>query len=563
MLVPPAPAWLGEPGEVAPVGEPAPAPRIEPDPLERARTTEVAPPVIPRRSALLAANVEVAGIRRSDPGLLSAQRDHLLASDFNATLDHTDGWVDVRSFGAKGDGVTDDTAAIQAAVNAAAGRTLVAQGTFKLGQVTIVSNATYDFRGAKFLPASGIPVPDGVFVGDGVTNVTFLGGWWIPASFTPTAPDTKFGPYPTTGTSWANGQFGGVTGIWLRNSSHVVIDGGRFDGLWTGVNLYDTSHAQVTRTIHTGGIAGIAVIASFSGSVVTDVKVDHNQIIGCGDDGIAVMTQSPAGGGRIEHVQVEHNFIDKSRLGATPISGIGIRVENSLYGPVGTLSGISVSGNTLKDMVAGAIEVGNLSDSTVSNNTVIGYSKVSASAYTIGIAEVSSVDHIRVLGNRASSSVTNDAPAMTVSEASHTEITANQLNGNSSSGGLAVHNAAYNLFSGNMISNPGGPGIVSTGGSDHNIVTGNDLSAATSPYSLVGTDNALSANKGAALGTDVTGLHPGTDGNAAQRGSIYQGSGVPSNSNGSNGDVYFRTDAPGTANQRIYIKSAGSWVGIL
>jgi hypothetical protein len=45
--------------------------------------------------------------------------------------------------------------------------------------------------------------------------------------------------------------------------------------------------------------------------------------------------------------------------------------------------------------------------------------------------------------------------------------------------------------------------------------------------------------------------------------STYQGSGVPSNANGANGDFYLRGDTPGTANQRIYVKSAGAWVGIL
>lgn len=54
-----------------------------------------------------------------------------------------------------------------------------------------------------------------------------------------------------------------------------------------------------------------------------------------------------------------------------------------------------------------------------------------------------------------------------------------------------------------------------------------------------------------------------TPAGAAQSGSIYQGSGAPSNANGNNGDFYFRTDTPGTANQRIYVKSAGAWVGIL
>lgn len=58
-------------------------------------------------------------------------------------------------------------------------------------------------------------------------------------------------------------------------------------------------------------------------------------------------------------------------------------------------------------------------------------------------------------------------------------------------------------------------------------------------------------------------LAPPKDDGTVQTGAIYQGSGVPSNSNGSNGDIYFRTDTPGTVNQRIYVKSAGSWTGIL
>lgn len=43
----------------------------------------------------------------------------------------------------------------------------------------------------------------------------------------------------------------------------------------------------------------------------------------------------------------------------------------------------------------------------------------------------------------------------------------------------------------------------------------------------------------------------------------YQGTGAPNNANGVNGDIYLRGDTPSTVNQRIYIKSAGSWVGIL
>lgn len=59
------------------------------------------------------------------------------------------------------------------------------------------------------------------------------------------------------------------------------------------------------------------------------------------------------------------------------------------------------------------------------------------------------------------------------------------------------------------------------------------------------------------------GLSPGTPAGAAQTGAVYQGSGVPSDLTGNNGDVYFRTDTPGSANQRIYIKSGGTWTGIV
>jgi hypothetical protein len=41
------------------------------------------------------------------------------------------------------------------------------------------------------------------------------------------------------------------------------------------------------------------------------------------------------------------------------------------------------------------------------------------------------------------------------------------------------------------------------------------------------------------------------------------GVGAPSNATGNNGDYYLRTDTPAVANQRIYVKSAGAWVGIV
>lgn len=44
---------------------------------------------------------------------------------------------------------------------------------------------------------------------------------------------------------------------------------------------------------------------------------------------------------------------------------------------------------------------------------------------------------------------------------------------------------------------------------------------------------------------------------------VYSGTGVPGAGLGANGDYYFRQDTPGTANQRLYVKAAGAWAGIL
>lgn len=59
-------------------------------------------------------------------------------------------------------------------------------------------------------------------------------------------------------------------------------------------------------------------------------------------------------------------------------------------------------------------------------------------------------------------------------------------------------------------------------------------------------------------------------GNAVQQDSpsivsplITGGVGAPAPALGANGDFYFRLDTPGVANQRLYVKSGGVWVGIL
>jgi hypothetical protein len=83
-------------------------------------------------------------------------------------------------------------------------------------------------------------------------------------------------------------------------------------------------------------------------------------------------------------------------------------------------------------------------------------------------------------------------------------------------------------------------------------------------YQIVGSTSGLRIQ--AAKGVQITGLGSlslATDGGVSQAGRLFQGPGVPSDANGTDGDAYFRTDTPGVANQRLYVRSAGAWVGIL
>lgn len=46
--------------------------------------------------------------------------------------------------------------------------------------------------------------------------------------------------------------------------------------------------------------------------------------------------------------------------------------------------------------------------------------------------------------------------------------------------------------------------------------------------------------------------------------SLFSGNGAPATGLGAIGDYYFRNDTPGTANQRIYVKTAAAvWTGIV
>lgn len=89
----------------------------------------------------------------------------------------TDPWIDVRAYGAVGDGVTDDTAALQAAVTAATGKTLLFPvGTYiHSALLTIPSNITILGYGATIKAANSLSKTVGGMSVTGKTNVQIFG----------------------------------------------------------------------------------------------------------------------------------------------------------------------------------------------------------------------------------------------------------------------------------------------------------------------------------------------------------------------------------------------------
>jgi hypothetical protein len=58
-------------------------------------------------------------------------------------------------------------------------------------------------------------------------------------------------------------------------------------------------------------------------------------------------------------------------------------------------------------------------------------------------------------------------------------------------------------------------------------------------------------------------VSPGTPQGLTQVGAIYQGSGAPPDATGRPGDIYFRTDTPEVPRQRMYIRTEEGWCGLL
>lgn len=282
-------------------------------------------------------------------------------------------WVSVKDFGAQGDGVTDDTGSINAAIDyvhqSGGGTVFVPRGIYQIqaskagntvaGGVVLKSNIRLTFdHGAAFRAIPNASVYSTILSIFECENVHIDGGNLIGER------DSHIG---TTG-EWGHGIFmfqcNGVTlqhttirdcwgdGLYLREAEHVtaincVSDRNRRQGMSiiSGERLY-FSHCSFTNTNGTAPESGVDLEPNAATETVRHVTFDHCKLTGNNGRGFVLGFRRGAVG---EQIRVLH-----SDLTGNQAESVRIACRAS-----------TVNGITLDDLAFGTIDMGISGDSAI------------------------------------------------------------------------------------------------------------------------------------------------------------------------------------------------------
>ncbi|WP_268247575.1 right-handed parallel beta-helix repeat-containing protein [Deinococcus ficus] len=434
--------------------------------------------------------------------------------------------VDVKTFGAKGDGVTDDTAALQKA--ASSGKSLIfPSGTYLVSRAVTfsgVSGLSYVGQGATIKAKSGFTGAALLHLSN-TTNTTVRGFTVIGAG---------------EGTGWIDGvrvsggsgavvdgntisQLGGC-GVYVENTTGTTVStntvsGVKYHGVFSSASSKQTWRGnRITghgSTVLTGGIGLLGQLGGdylIENNVVsaignTGMKTEGasnvvfrgNNLDGFATDGIKIMPLPEKGVSQVSNGVIENNtvrgFSGAHQYGSTALqisSVIGGRVSgNTTYGTFGASSGkqppygyedairlqahgsgpvpsgITVSDNKVSNSFVGMRLMGN--DNTVANNTFQGSARNS------------------VIFNRY---------------ASRNKFTGNTF---ATAGEMGVMFDLYvsgTTFSGNTFSGMSTGIYAANTGNNNNTFTTNSFSAVSKAIVYSGTSNTCSGNTG--TGVTVT-----------------------------------------------------------
>lgn len=464
----------------------------------------------------------------------------------------------VKAYGAKGDGVTDDTAAIQAAINAVpsgGGIVLLPPGVYLVSTVTLPSNVT--------LQGSG-------------PSATFIRGSSATADII---------------------QINTATAVTVQSLAVNNVLGTRTSG--TGLHITSCREVRITDVDVYGQGIGIVV----DGASTTEIYIERGVYGGItATSGIGIWINAPVNGPSADHFI--RGIVMDGGTGTQPLAGIRIQYSGGtwisdcdvIHMGTGLLCDPELSGKSVNWLFVNnsafdtSTNQGICINAQVAGATVTGCQFTGCWSSNNGNNGVliegggGTVNGLRFVGLRA---YTNTGQGVHIVAGTTMpqwiDIIGSHLSGNAN--GVYV-DAGITDFSviGSRIGNTGqgsaqSNGVyIAAGASDRYAIVGNDLNNNTTSLNDGGSGSnkqivgnvpntiasVLSGNLNVSTGDAqfVAHVYPGTPAIAQQTAcGLLAGTGAPNNANGNNGDVYFRSD--GGSLTTIYQKRAGSWVGIV
>jgi len=424
--------------------------------------------------------------------------------------------VSVKDFGAVGDGVADDTAAIQAAINAAAGKLLVAVGTFKTSAIlNLQSNSAYNFTGATFFQSGAITYE--TLQINGKNNVELIGGTYT------AVPGTS----PAI-TSHPTGTYYG-TAIFIVNSTEINVYNLSVSRSYGAINVYNCSYVSVKDCLLSDNAGGIQAVSdsSYAGTVsMTGIQFHNNTILHSGDDALTFLVRNT---GRIFASSICNNFITKDPgINGTVGQSKAIAIYGSFDTAVNAIDGINVSNNVGFYMGQEFIRVQGANKSSFIGNSVTNYAALGQStAFQFGESTLPNlgVTDCIISGNVASLPLTNTI-SFRLNDATRcifsNNFAATTIGGE---GCLDCQNAVGCIIIGNTLRNTVAYGISLDASSTENRIISNDLSIFIAlPILDLGTLNLKDLNRGYVSTNQGADLVPaGTNTRIVSHGLTYQG----------------------------------------
>jgi len=296
--------------------------------------------------------------------------DHTLAGGTIAVL-QTEGSVNVKQFGATGDGVTDDTAAIQAALDSGAETVRIPDGTYLHSGLSHTGgnlhlrgvNATLQYTGAThaFLVSTALDTNASGFSAKGITFKNGQSCLKLDGDGTGIYSDIHI--EDCTFDTSTSGM------LWFEQCKNTKILGNVFkDAQDNGIYYAFSRDAVIANNIvqNCSGSGSITVGYSNTNVTAQNILIEGNEIFT--DASAPVATIAYIAG--ITVVYAQNILVRNNHISNSTDSVSGRQIKSGINVEEGPIDSVTISGNKVSNMPEEGLRVGTASNSKISNLTV-------------------------------------------------------------------------------------------------------------------------------------------------------------------------------------------------